>query len=126
MKRVLVSVAVGVVAGVAVALVIGWGIAPVQYVDSPLHLLAQHYKDECTVMAAAAFQEDGDLNLAIERLWPLGVEDVANWVQDVTERYISQGRNVADIADLVALAEAFGKLTPSMEPYRLGPTPGGE
>lgn len=119
MRRILVSVVVGAVIGVIAGFLIGWVIAPVQYVNSPLNLLAREYKYEYTVLVAAAYQQDNDLNLAIARLRPLDIDNIPNWVQDVTERYISQGRNVSDITDLVALAEAFGRLTPSMEPYRL-------
>lgn len=124
MRRLLMSATVGVVIGVAAGFAIGWAIAPVQFVDSPLDLLDREYKYEYAVMVATAFQRDRNLDLATERLRPLGIDNIPNWVQDVTERYISQGRKVADITDLVALAEAFGRLTPSMEPYRLRPLPG--
>ena len=126
MRRILVSVTVGAVIGVAAGFLIGWVIAPVQYVDSPLHLLHRLYKEEYTVMVAAAFRHDGGLDLARERLQPLGVENIPAWVQDVTERYISQRRSPTDITDLVALSEAFGRLTPIMEPYRLPPASGAE
>ncbi len=119
MRRILVSVTAGALIGVLAGFLIGWVIAPVQYVDSPLNLLHRLYKEEYTVTVAAAFRHDRDLELARERLQPLGVENIPAWVQDVTERYISQRRSPNDITDLVALAEGFGRLTPLMEPYRL-------
>ncbi len=124
MRRLLVSVIIGMAVGVAAGFIIGWGIAPVRYVDSPLNLLAeQPYQDEYAVMVAAAYAQTGDLEQAIERLRPLDHPNIPSWVQEVTERYISRGRSVADITDLVALAEALGRLTPAMEPYRIPATP---
>ncbi|MCZ7543653.1 MAG: hypothetical protein M5R40_09015 [Anaerolineae bacterium] len=126
MRRLLLSILVGALLGVLAGFLLGWVIAPVQYVDSPLDLLARPFKETYTVMVAAAFRQDRDLDLVRERLQPLAIDNIPSWVQDVTERYISQGRNVNDITDLVALAEAFGRLTPIMEPYRLQPSTGAE
>ncbi|MBN1286701.1 MAG: hypothetical protein JXB47_14985 [Anaerolineae bacterium] len=123
MRRLVLSVAIGTLLGIVAGFVVGWGIAPVRYVDSPLGLLAQPYKEEYTVMVASAYRLDGDLDLAIKRLAPLGLPITTDWVQQVTERYISRGKSVASITDLVALSEAMGRLTPAMEIYRIPPTP---
>jgi hypothetical protein len=123
MRRLLLSVAVGTIIGVTAGFIIGWGIAPVRYVDSPLDQLDPQYKEEYTVMVAAAFRLDGDRELAIERLRPLGEPNIPQWVQEITERAISVSRRAAEITDLVALSEALGRLTDAMRPYRLAPTP---
>ncbi len=125
MQRLLFSIAVGMLLGVTAGFVTGWGFAPVRYVDSSLGLLAQAYQDEYTVMVATAYRHEGDLERATERLAELGQENVADWVVEVTERYISRGRSIADVTNLVALSEAFGRLTVLMEPYRIPPTPPG-
>jgi hypothetical protein len=52
----------------------------------------------------------------------LGKANVFDYIQDLTERYISQS-NVPAISPMVALAEAVGRLTPIMEVYRTTPVP---
>lgn len=118
MTRIVVSLLIGLAAGIGLGLYIGWVQAPVEYVDSPLSMLDQPHRDDYTVMIAYGYAVDGDLTGAVERLRRLQVASVPDYVQALTERYISQGRNVADIRRLVALAEAMGRLTPLMEAYR--------
>mgnify|MGYP007080194523 CR=1 FL=1 len=69
-------------------------------------------------MVASGYWEDADILGAFERLQVLNVESVPQFVQDVTERYITSSRTVADIYLLVALSEGLGRLTPIMQPYR--------
>jgi hypothetical protein len=96
MTRFLVSFFVALLLGVGVGLYLGWVQFPVQYIDSPASALAPQFKDEYTVMIAAGYTADSDLNSAIERLRFLGVENVPAYVQEVTERYISNSRAVED------------------------------
>ena len=124
MTRFLVSFFVALLLGIGIGLYLGWVQFPVQYIDSPASALAGQYKDEYTVMIAAGYSADSDLNGAIERLRFLGVENVPEFVQQVTERYISNSRAVDDIRLLVRLAEGMGRLTPIMEPYRDISVPG--
>lgn len=121
MTRLLLSLAIGLILGVALGLGIGYGLFPVEYINSPLSLLDEAYRDDYTVMIASGYAADRDLTGAVERLRALQVSNVPAYVQVVTERYISQGRNYADIVCLVALAEAMGRLTPLMESYRTAP-----
>ncbi len=121
MTRQLISLLIGLAVGIGLGLYIGWVQAPVQYVDSPLHYLDQAHRDDYTVMIAYGYVGDGDLQGAVERLRALNVANVPAYVQMVTERFISQGRNVEDIRHLVALAEAMGRLTPLMEAFRMVP-----
>lgn len=118
MTRLFFSTVIGVVLGAVIGLFIGWEVAPVEYVNSPMHDLAQRYKDEYTVMVASGFLFDGSATAAIERLRVLDVENVPAYVQEVTERYITNSRDLRDIRLLVALSEGLGRLTPIMEPYR--------
>jgi hypothetical protein len=124
MVRFLLSVLVGLVLGAGLGLYLGWVQFPVRYVDSPARDLGQQYKDDYTVMIAGGYLADRDLVGATQRLRALGIEDVANYVQGVTERYISTSKDVNDIRPLVALAEGLGRLSAMMEPYRLVTVPG--
>jgi hypothetical protein len=121
-KRYVGSLLVGLVIGLAVGVYVGWEQFPVEYTNSSLAALSPRYQEEYTVMVAEGYQYDRDVNAAIERLQPLGKENIFDYVQDLTERYISQS-NVPDIPKMVALAEALGRLTPIMEVYRLTPVP---
>lgn len=124
MTRFLLSLFAGLVVGLGVGLYLGWVQFPVEYVDSPARSLAQRYQDDYAVMIAAGYRVDQDLSGAIQRLRVLGVENVPVYVQEVTERYITNSRNVEDIRKLVALSEGLGRLTPIMEPYRQVRVPG--
>lgn len=121
--RIIVSLLIGLALGLGLGLYLGWVQFPVEYVDSPLSFLDQAHKDEYTVMVAYGYVADGDLQGAVARLRALEVSNVPAYVQMVTERYISQGRDIEDIRHLVTLAEAMGRLTPLMEAYRVVPTP---
>jgi hypothetical protein len=120
MKRFVGSLLLGLLIGLATGVYIGWEQAPVEYTNSSLSALAPHYQEEYTVMVAEGYQVDQDVSAAVARLQPLGKENVVSYVQDLTERYISQS-NVPVIPTMVALAEALGGLTPVMDIYRFTP-----
>lgn len=119
--RILISLVVGIVFGLGLGLYIGWVQAPVEFINSPLSSLDQAHMDEYTVMVASGYALDEDLTGAVDRLRALNVGNVPAYVQTITERYISQGRNVEDIRALVVLADGVGRLTPLMEAYRIVP-----
>src|SRR5438309_1032213 len=113
MRRFLLSILIGLIVGSSIGLLIGWQLAPVERVEGPLTNLARRYKDDYTVMVAAAYQVDGDLTEALQRLKPLGETNIPLYVRGVTERYISEsgtGRE-ADIRNLVVLSRALGYYT---------------
>ena len=118
MVRFLISLIIGALIGMGIGLFVGWVVSPVEYVESPAAALAQRYKDDYTVMIAAGYRKDGDVNAAIQRLRVLGTNNVPLYVQEITERYITSSRNIEDIRNLVALAEGLGRLTPIMNDYR--------
>jgi hypothetical protein len=118
MTRIVISLIIGIGLGIGLGLYVGWVQLPVEYVDSPLSFLDQAHMDDYTVMVAAGYTADHDLQGAVDRLRALNITNVPTYVQLITERYISQGRSVTDIRQLVALAEAMGRLTPLMEAYR--------
>ncbi|MFN8371586.1 MAG: hypothetical protein U0694_01730 [Anaerolineae bacterium] len=126
MSRFFVSLIIGLIVGVGVGLYLGWVQFPLEFVDSPASALARQYKDDYTVMIAASFAQDADLGGAVERLRVMGVENIPAYVLEVTERFITNSRNVNDIRLLVGLYEGLaGRVTPLMEPYRQVTAPGG-
>ncbi|MBI5931170.1 MAG: hypothetical protein HY862_17805 [Chloroflexi bacterium] len=118
--------------GLGLGLYIGWVQYPVEYRNSYMCQLSDQYQEDYTLMVARGYREDGDLNKALDRLQPLRavgiaecddgrsyqIDNIPEWVQVLTERYISQGADPSLIRDLVALAEGFGRLTPIMESFR--------
>lgn len=118
MLRFLVSLIIGLVVGLGIGLYLGWVRFPVEFVNSPASSLSQRYKDDFIVMVASGYLKDGDLGGAVERLRLLGVANIPAFVQEVTERYISNSQDADDISVLVALSENLGRLTPIMQPYR--------
>mgnify|MGYP001146132954 CR=1 FL=1 len=124
MKRFFLSLLIALIIGVLLGLYLGWVQFPVEYIDSPASVLDQPYQDEYTVMIAAGYSADQDLTGALTRLRVLDVENVPTYVQEVTERYISNSQSVDEIRVLVTLAEGLGRLTPIMEPYRRVTVPG--
>ncbi|MBK8020506.1 MAG: hypothetical protein IPK19_03515 [Chloroflexi bacterium] len=116
--RFLTSLLIALLIGIGIGLYLGWVQFPVQVTDSPMKSLAQRYRDDYTVMVAQGYMNDRDLGGALDRLRPLEVENVAQYVQDTAERYISTSRSINEIRALVTLAEGVGRLTPIMEPYR--------
>ncbi|GAB1421850.1 hypothetical protein MASR2M15_20420 [Anaerolineales bacterium] len=125
MIRFFVSLIVGLIIGIVGGLFIGWEVSPVEFVNSPITSLDSRYQDTYTVMIATGFMADKDTLGAVERLRLLGVDNVPLYVQEVTERFITNSRDVNDIKVLVALSEGLGRLTPIMEPYRQVAVPGG-
>lgn len=125
MLRFFISLLIGLVLGGLIGLYLGWVQFPVQFVNSPASSLSERAKDDYMVMVAAGYLQDSDLGGAVERLRLLGIPNIPAYVQQVTERYISNSRDVNDISYLVALAEAMGRLTPIMQPYRRVSVPGG-
>ncbi len=135
MRRFVLSIVIGLFLGSAIGLYIGWVAAPVERIQSPLADLSRRYKDEYTVMVAAAYQVDGDVNEAIRRLQPLFAtgSNIPLYVRDVTERYISESGTgkETDIRNLVVLSRALGYYTPLMQAFAaptiiptIAPTPG--
>lgn len=120
------------VLGLGIGVYLGWVQFPVEYRNSQLCQLDPEYQEEYTLMVARGYRTDNDLEKALERLRPLRIADssacddsraykidnLPDWVQYLTERYISEGANPSDIRDLVALAEGFDRLTPIMESFR--------
>ena len=113
------SVLIGLLVGAGLGVFLGWGPLPVEYLDGPASALDQRYQDEYTVMVAAGYLVDRDLQGAIDRLRVLQVENIPSYVQQTTERFITNSHDIEDIQFMVALAEAMGRLTPVMEDYRM-------
>jgi len=122
MKRLLWFI-VGIALGVGLALLIGWELMPVQRTDSSPVTLRRDYQEEYLRLIAAAYQMDGDLALAQQRLATVQPETPIAFLIEVTERWIAQRRSDAILIPLTRLARDLGASTPAMHSYLERGTP---
>lgn len=122
MRSLLLLGLVGLALGIALGLLVGWVLWPVQYTNTAPAQLRQDYRNEYILMVAAAYQVEGNADTALERLARLDPEQPAHPLVELTETLITQNGRPEDISMLVRLAEALGATTPAMWPY-LGGTP---
>ena len=116
--RIVISLIIGVVIGALVGLYLGWVQFPVEYVNSPASALATRHLDEYTIMLAEGYSQDNDIASVLERLQLLNEENIPEYVQNLTERYISNSRDVDDILALITLSDGLGRSTDLMREYR--------
>lgn len=113
----------GLTAGAALGLLLGWVVMPVEYVDTKIAELAPECKDDYILLVATAYYLDGDLEQARSRLAELELPNTGQWISSLGDRYISKGRDEEDIRALAALAEGLGIASPMMLDYLASPTP---
>ncbi len=117
MRRILVLALVGLVAGVALGLAIGWLWWPVEYTNTTPAQLRQDYANDYVLMVATAYRIDGNLDDARLRLAELDAQDPARPVVTLAEQLIAERGRPGDIRALARLADALGAATPALTPY---------
>ena len=107
----------GIILGIGLALLIGWVLFPViRYNDSPA-AMRKDYRDEYIRLTALAYQSDGNLALAEERLAALSPVAPTEPLVALVQQWIDEGRSHALIAPLANLAHDMRADTPPMQPY---------
>lgn len=112
-----VRAAAGAAVGIALGFAIGWWLWPVEYTNTAPQALRQDYRDNYVVMVATAFQVDGDLGQARQRLQTLDPADPAAPVVELGGRLVKADASAEDILYLARLADALESLTPTLAPY---------
>ena len=101
--------------GIALGLLYGWLIDPVDFVDTNPGTLRTDYKADYVLMVAEAYQVENSLGLAARRLALLGAEspyDIANQsLQDATQI----GYPATDLELMQKLVEDIQNWNPSQE-----------
>lgn len=100
--------ALSIVAGIGIGLVVGWVVWPLNGKNATLADLAPAYKEDYIVLVSAAYARDGGLDKAQSRLDQLQAPNAAQWVADLADAYIREGRDPRDLQCLVALADGLG------------------
>lgn len=63
--------------GIALGLIYGWVIDPIEYTDVPPNILREDYRADYVLMVAEAYQSDADAEAAVRRLAIVGSESPA-------------------------------------------------
>ena len=122
--RVLLWLAVGAMIGIAFGFLVGWVIWPIEFTEADPTVLEETYKRDYTIMIAAAYELDQDLDLAQRRLASLGTGDAEGWLLTVTVDHILGDGQQSEIRQLVRLANDLDLHSPLMAPYLAEPEPG--
>ncbi|MDP1545535.1 MAG: hypothetical protein Q8L87_05880 [Anaerolineales bacterium] len=81
----MIKIAVALAIGMALGLVYGWVIDPIQYTDITPNLLREDYQVDYILMVAEAYQQDFDAETAARRLAILGSESPASLTTSALE-----------------------------------------
>ncbi len=107
----------GIVLGVGFAFLIGWVLFPiVRYDESPASM-RRDYRDEYIRLTALAYQTDGDLAMAENRLRALGTANPSEPLVDLTTRWIKEERSKTLIMPLALLARDMDANISALDPY---------
>ena len=115
-KRVLVFGG-GLIAGVLLALLIGWVLVPMPRYDGGPETLRTDYQAEYLRLVAVSYAANEDLDVARDRLRALNLASPTAPLVTLTERWIDEGRSADLIVPLANLARDLEAATPAMAPY---------
>src|SRR5688572_17594482 len=73
----IIKIIIALAAGIALGLIYGWVIDPIEYVDVTPNILREDYRVDYVLMTAEAYQNDFDSETAARRLAILGSESPA-------------------------------------------------
>jgi hypothetical protein len=113
----------GFVIGLTLGLLYTWVINPIPLTETTPAALNPHDKEIYTVLIAAAYVADEDLDRAHSRLAKLEYADTETTIVSLAERYINEGRDARDIRALARLADALGGTSAAMRPFIATQTP---
>ncbi len=114
--RPLIFVLIGLAVGAGLGLYVGWVAWPTEFSDATPKLLDDTYRQDYTLMIAVAYDQDGNLPLAQQRINSLG-SDGEQFLLDIALDMILQARNETEIQQVVRLASDLDLYSPAMEPY---------
>ena len=131
---------VGLGVGLGLGVGVSWGLLPRMPRYADLSQLENGYKEDIILMTGVAYDQDGDLERAQERLSLLGERDISRRVAALTEKAIAAGALPQTRRGLARLAFALGEksgaimayvatpirtptATPSLAPASVTPTP---
>ena len=117
MKKILLTLCVGLVFGGGLGLYIGWFVAPAQLTNVPPSALNEAGQQEYLRLVAAAYWRDDNLATARQRLTNLGREDLVDWLRETAVDTVLQSQSELEIRQIVYLASSIGLDSPAFAPY---------
>lgn len=105
----------GIAVGVALGLIYGWLLRPVEFVDTSPSSLRVDYRTDYALMVAEAFEAEPDPEEARRRLAALGPQAPTDIVSDALHFAESQGFAEPDIQRLQDLEESLQRRQASPE-----------
>ncbi|GAP13424.1 hypothetical protein LARV_01178 [Longilinea arvoryzae] len=97
----------GLILGLAFGLLFSLRISPVQYVDTAPEVLRQADKDQYRILVALAYQANGDLGRASERLANLHDPAPEAPLAELAQRLVADNQNIETARALAQLASAL-------------------
>lgn len=110
-RSTLVKIALGLVLGIAVGLVYGWLIQPVEYVDTTPESLRSDFQVDYVLMVAESYPSQGDMDWVREHLALLGptaAVDLVGWAEDYARGHEYGAVDIRRISQLESALGAQG------------------
>ena len=120
LRRWVIQAGVGAVVGLVLGFGIGWGLWPNEPADASPDALRWDYQENYVIMVATAYEAEGNLTSAYQRLALLVPENPSAPVVRLGERLVAAGASTKDITRLANLAWAMDAITPPLVPYLEG------
>jgi hypothetical protein len=115
--RSLLTLLLGLVAGIGLGLYLGWVAWPTEFTQADPVTLRDHYRRDYALMIAATYSLDQELVAARRRLANLDEDDGNAWLLTVTVDAILAQEDPDDIRHLVKLATDLGLYSPVLQPF---------
>lgn len=108
----LIKIAIAISIGIALGLIYGWVIDPIEYTDVPPNILREDYRVDYVLMVAEAYQNDFNPEIAARRLATLGSESPAALTTSALEYANRNGFTPSEILALQNLLTAMQTYQP--------------
>jgi hypothetical protein len=112
----------GLAVGMGLSLAYAWGFNAPPLDETTPAALNPNDKEIYTVLVAAAYASDGDLDRAKKRLAKLEDLDIESTIVSLAERYVREDHDVRDVRVLARLADGLGKTSAAVRPFVATPT----
>jgi hypothetical protein len=111
MRQWLLPLVLGII-GIAIGMVYGWIISPVEFVDTTPASLRADYRADYVLMVGESYHADRDAALAIKRLAILGAKPPATLAEDAYSAGQQAGFSQDDLALIQELRHALQAAQP--------------
>lgn len=112
----IIKVIIALAIGMALGLIYGWAIDPIEYVDVTPNILREDYRVDYVLMTAEAYQNDFDSDTAARRLAILGSESPSTITATALQYATSNNFTEAEIQSLQTLLTAMQTYQPLGNP----------